>query len=87
MVLCARAVVQTVGGDDPRSLRRIAVRFASPASLDEDVAVRIYSLGKADRYALEATCGEDQPKRARRATAYFLAAGLAMAAGGGVWAD
>lgn len=59
MALCARAVVHTVGRDDPRRLRRLAVRFASPAFLGEDLTVRIYAVGEVDRYALEATCGED----------------------------
>jgi acyl dehydratase len=58
MALCARAVVRTVCEGDPTRLRRFAVRFASPAFLDRDLAVRIYALG-GDRYALEAMCGED----------------------------
>src|ERR1700729_954191 len=58
MALCARAVVRTVCQGDPTRLRRLAVRFASPAFLDRDLAVRVFALG-GDRYALEATCGED----------------------------
>jgi acyl dehydratase len=58
MALCARAVVRTVCEGDPARLRRLVVRFASPAFLDRDLAVRIFALG-GDRYALEATCGED----------------------------
>jgi acyl dehydratase len=58
MALCARAAVRTVCGEDPTRLQRLAVRFASPAFFDRDLAVRIYALG-GDRYALEALCGED----------------------------
>ena len=58
MALCGRALVRTVCGGDPSRLRRLAVRFASPAFLDRDLAIRIYSLGE-DRYAFEATSGED----------------------------
>jgi acyl dehydratase len=58
MALCARAVVRTVCDGDPTRLQRFVVRFASPAFLDGDLAVRIYALGQ-DRYALEAMCGED----------------------------
>ncbi len=58
MALCARAVVRTVCEGDPTRLERLAVRFAAPAFLDRDLAVRIYALG-GGRYTLEATCGED----------------------------
>jgi acyl dehydratase len=58
MALCARAVVRTVCADDPSRLRRFAVQFASPAHLDQDLAVRICRLGE-DRYAFEATGGDD----------------------------
>jgi acyl dehydratase len=58
MALCARAVIRTVCDGDPTRLQRLAVRFASPALLDRDLAVRIFALG-GDRYALEAMCGED----------------------------
>ena len=58
MALCARAVVRTVCEGNPTRLKRLAVRFASPAFLDRDLAVRIYDLD-GDRYGLEAMCGED----------------------------
>jgi hypothetical protein len=45
MALCARVVTEELGGGDPARLRRIAVRFASPAFLDEDVEVRLYDAG------------------------------------------
>jgi acyl dehydratase len=57
MALCARAVVRTVCKDDPTRLQRFAVRFASPAYVDQDLTVRMYALGE-DRYALEATSGD-----------------------------
>jgi acyl dehydratase len=56
MALCARAVVRTGCPDDPSRLRRFAVRFASPAFLDQDLRVRVYALGQ-DRFAFEATSG------------------------------
>lgn len=59
MALCARAVVRTVGRNEPHRLRRLAVRFATPAFLDQDLAVRIYGLEEPDCYALEAAGGED----------------------------
>jgi acyl dehydratase len=58
MALCARVVVQRVCGGEPTRLRRLAVRFASPAFLDRDLAVGIHSLGE-DSYAFEATSGGD----------------------------
>jgi acyl dehydratase len=58
MALCARAVVRTLCQGDPTRLKRLVVRFAAPAFLDRDLAVRIFALD-GDRYALAATCGED----------------------------
>jgi acyl dehydratase len=57
MAVCARAVVGTVGADDPSRLRRLAVQFASPAYLDRDLSVRICRLGEG-RYAFEATSAD-----------------------------
>ena len=42
----------------PLAFRGSSFDFASPAFLDQDLAVRIYALGE-DRYALEGMCGED----------------------------
>ena len=56
MALCARTVVRTACADDPSRLRRFAVRFASPAYLGQDLAVRVHALGP-DRYAFEARSG------------------------------
>jgi acyl dehydratase len=57
MALCARAVVGAMCPDDPSRLQRLAVQFASPAYLNEDLTVRICSLGE-DRAAFEATGGD-----------------------------
>ncbi len=57
MALCARAVVGVLCPDDPSRLRRLAVQFASPAYLDEDLTVRICNLD-GDRCSFEATCGD-----------------------------
>jgi acyl dehydratase len=59
MALCARAVVATVCPDDPSRLQRLALQFASPAYLDRDLTVQVRSLGGEDRFAFEATCGDD----------------------------
>ncbi len=56
MALCARTVVRTACADDPSRLRRFAVRFASPAYLGQDLAVRVHALGP-DRLAFEARSG------------------------------
>jgi acyl dehydratase len=54
MALCARAVIATVCPGDPSRLQRLAVQFASPAYLQQDLTVRICSLGE-DCVAFEAT--------------------------------
>ncbi len=55
MAMCTQAVVATVADGDPSRVRRIAVRFASPTRLDEDLTVDIFSID-ATTYAFEATC-------------------------------
>jgi acyl dehydratase len=57
MALCARAVVRTVGADDPSRLQRLAVQFAAPAYVGQDLAVRVSRLG-GDQLAFEATSGD-----------------------------
>jgi acyl dehydratase len=57
MALCARAVVAVVAGGVPDRLRRLAVRFASPTYLGEDLNVRCYAAGE-DGYAFEADCAD-----------------------------
>jgi acyl dehydratase len=56
MALCARAAIKTVGGGDPRRIRRIAVRFAAPAFLEHDLVVQIFERATGG-FALQATCG------------------------------
>ena len=55
MALCGQAVAQIAAGGDPRRIRRIAVRFATPTFLDEQFEVRLYEAGPTS-YAFEATC-------------------------------
>ena len=45
LALCARAVVAVVDGGDSSRLRRIAVRFAAPTPLGEDLSVGVYDTG------------------------------------------
>jgi acyl dehydratase len=49
MTLCAQAIA----GDDPDRLRRVAVRFAAPTFLGEQLIVRVYDAGPLG-YAFEA---------------------------------
>lgn len=55
MAMCTHAVVGIVADGDPARIRRVAVRFASPTRLDEDLTVDVYDAGD-DRYAFEASC-------------------------------
>jgi acyl dehydratase len=55
MALCARGVVELATGGDPDRVRRVAVRFASPTFLDEQLAVALYDAGH-DAIAFEAQC-------------------------------
>jgi acyl dehydratase len=45
MSLCAQGVTALAAAGDPTRLRRVAVRFASPTFLDEDLHVRVYDAG------------------------------------------
>ncbi|HEY7106987.1 MAG TPA: MaoC/PaaZ C-terminal domain-containing protein [Acidimicrobiia bacterium] len=53
MALCAQAVVQVVADGDPDRVRRVAVRFATPTFLGEQLHVRLYDAGELG-YAFEA---------------------------------
>ncbi len=53
MALCAQGVVSLVAGGDPNRVRRLAVRFASPAFVGEEVAVHVFEVD-ARMYAFEA---------------------------------
>jgi acyl dehydratase len=59
MAMCTHAAVGMVADGDPSRVRRVAVRFASPTRLDEDLTVDVYdardSIGPGV-YAFEATC-------------------------------
>jgi acyl dehydratase len=57
MALCARGAVRSVANGDPRLVRRVAVRFATPAFLDRELNVRLFSIDEG-RFALEATRGD-----------------------------
>ncbi|MDQ1431047.1 MAG: hypothetical protein QOF40_1649 [Actinomycetota bacterium] len=55
MAMCTQAVVTTVADGDPSRVRRVAVRFASPTRLDEDLEVDVFQIDP-DSFAFEATC-------------------------------
>ncbi len=55
MALCAQGVTRLAADGDPTRLRRLAVRFASPTFLDEDLHVHVYDAG-ATGIAFEADC-------------------------------
>lgn len=55
MALCAQGVVTTVARSDPERIRRVAVRFASPTYLGEDLDVHFYEAGPL-AYGFEADC-------------------------------
>jgi acyl dehydratase len=54
--LCAQGVVATQCDGDPRRVRRLAVRFAAPAFVGDDLSVAMYDAGDG-RIAFEATSG------------------------------
>ena len=55
MAMCTQAVIAMVADGDPSRVRRVAVRFASPTRLDEDLTVDVYEI-EPRSYAFEATC-------------------------------
>jgi acyl dehydratase len=55
MGMCTQAAVGEIAGGDPARVRRVAVRFASPTRLDEDLTVDVFDAG-APTFAFEATC-------------------------------
>ena len=57
MALCARAATTTVAAGDPSRVRRVAVRFAAPAFLGQDLRIEIFDR-RGGGFALEATCGD-----------------------------
>ena len=54
MALCAQAIVTTVGDGDPERVRRVAVRFATPVPVGEDVTVSVHDAGPG-AFAFEAS--------------------------------
>jgi acyl dehydratase len=59
MAMCTQAAVTMVADGDPSRVRRVAVRFASPTRLDEDLTVDVYDAGAtlgSSAYAFEANC-------------------------------
>jgi acyl dehydratase len=59
MAMCTQAAVAMVADGDPSRVRRVAVRFASPTRLDEDLTVDVFDASASEGpgvYAFEATC-------------------------------
>lgn len=56
MTLCAAGMVDLVAGGDADRVRRVAVRFATPTFLGDELTVRIYDAGPLG-YAFEADAG------------------------------
>jgi acyl dehydratase len=59
MAMCTQAAVGIVADGDPSRVRRVAVRFASPTRLGEDLTVDVYDAGTGGAhgvYTFEATC-------------------------------
>jgi acyl dehydratase len=54
MAICAHRVLGIVGDDDPGRVARVAVRFASPTPLGDDLAVDAYGINERS-FAFEAT--------------------------------
>jgi acyl dehydratase len=55
MAICAHRVLGIVGVNDPGRVARVAVRFASPTPLGDDLVVDAYCIGERS-FAFEATC-------------------------------
>jgi hypothetical protein len=55
MALCAQGVGQVATGGDQAKIRRVAVRFAAPTFLGEQLEVRVYEAGPS-AFVFEATC-------------------------------
>lgn len=59
MAMCTQAAVAMVADGDPSGVRRVAVRFASPTRLDEDLTVDVYDASASTGpgiYAFEGRC-------------------------------
>jgi acyl dehydratase len=56
MAICAHGVLSIMGGHDPSAVRRVAVRFASPVFVGDEIAVAVYEAGDGT-YAFDAGAG------------------------------
>ena len=54
MAICTHRLLGLLGVDDPGRVARVAVRFASPTPLDEELTVNAYGIDQ-NSYAFEAT--------------------------------
>jgi len=59
MAFCGRAVIETVAGDDPTRLARLAVKFSRPVQPGQEITVRIYDAGEGT-YGFEALNADGQ---------------------------
>lgn len=55
MAVCTAGVVSMVANGRPSRVRRVAVRFAAPVFVGDDVEVQVFEGGERGRYAFEAT--------------------------------
>jgi acyl dehydratase len=54
MAICTHRLLGLLGVDDPGRVARVAVRFASPTPLDEELTVKAYGIDQ-NSFAFEAT--------------------------------
>jgi acyl dehydratase len=54
LAICTHRVLGLLGVDDPGRVARVAVRFASPTPLDEELTVNAYGIAQ-NSFAFEAT--------------------------------
>ena len=59
MAFAGRAVLEAAGVDDPRSIKRLAVRFSAPLFPGERITTRVWKLDGA--YGFESVNGEGKP--------------------------
>ena len=59
LAFAGRAVLEAAGVDDPRAVRRLAVRFSAPLHPGDSVTTRVWAL--TGGYGFEATNGEGVP--------------------------
>ena len=59
MAFCGRAVIESVAGNDPARLTRLAVKFSRPVRPGQEITVRMYAAGEG-AYGFEALNPEGQ---------------------------